>query len=740
MMMRMRIFVFLVLAVCPAWAAITLVQSQNSGNNSNCHATAASTGAACTVAATTLGNDVLLHIGWHANTVSLTKVVGSSSSALFVIYSQQKNGAGTTGSASAWLVCRHCPALTSVTPTFSGSTKYEITMLEYSGVTWMGIPVITTGTSTAPGFTTGAGTAVTTGDNNDVIACGIASVGTSGVPTSGNGTFRKAAQTGSTTADVSVGVADATSASPASVQCSLAITSAAWSASAIELRTTAPQTFIWPDCDATHPCLIYHYGRPALPLEAIGPLARIWVRPSLASNLIFLTITHPGTISSIVDANSNTWASGPSAAGSGFTTDVRYVCGAAVGSGGQIDITLSGAIAPGDIFQINYDEVSGIATSSCNDGTATAATALSAGAMQPGSITTTVDGDMIYTFGIDGTGNMTNGFQSGWEMPDDSSAQLWNSMFEYFISTVRVQTTHGAINPTLNVAAMDINEQTTWQLVAQAYKFSNGAGTQPPAGKAWVVRDVIGWNNAAASLSNMAAPSNGNAVVFATDYPQTNIDMTQMINNQGETYTENTLGDTTRDPQQFYSCLGAGGANRDRTFQFPNGSTSRLIQYYDIAGAKTSGCAGNKVTNKTGTQGGSANANLVSSTFGSPFTFTPTLNGAAYSVVVVNTNFDVGPLKGPCNSGGTTPPTCTNDMTPFVYSSMWATGMGDASHWSSGDADGWYSTNSASSTSFDFFAANSVDSPSGGTGIDFSVLEILGSAGSVVPNLWAIQP
>src|SRR5208283_3306173 len=329
----------------------------------------------------------------------------------------------------------------------------------------------------------------------------------------GHGNLRQANRTGATSGNVAGALCDNTAASAGSIDCLVTIASASWAAAGVELRTTAPKTYIWPDCDSTHPCLIYHYGRPALPLEPDGPLFKFWVRPSLASNLLVLTITHPGTISSIVDAKSNTWASGPSAAGN-YTTDVRYVCGAPAGSGGEIDITLNAAIGVSDIMQVDYDEYSGVVTSSCSDGTSNAIN-LSAGAMNPGSITTTLAGDLIYTFGIDASARQENGYPSGREMTDDNSANIWDSMFENFISTVRVQTTHGAINPTLYVAGMDIGEQSTqWDLVAQAFKAASGAGTQPPSGRAWVVRDVVSANSTVTSLSYFAGPTNGNAVVF----------------------------------------------------------------------------------------------------------------------------------------------------------------------------------------------------------------------------------
>ena len=511
------------------------------------------------------------------------------------------------------------------------------------------------------------------------------------------------------------------------------VTPGTWSASGLELRTTAPKTYIWPDCDASDPCVIYHYSRPAQPLEADGPLFKFWVRPSLANNLLVLTITHPGTISSISDAGNNTWASGPSTAGSNDTTDVRYVCGAPANSGGEIDVTLNTAIGVSNIMQVTYNEISGIATSSCNDGTATSAINQSVGAIQPGAITTTQT-DLIYTYGIDGSENQTNGFPSGWEMGDDLSAQLFNSPNDSYISTVSVQAS-GTINPTLYISGSDINEQSTrWQLVAQAFKASNGAGTPPPSGGAWVVRDIISWNNVSAALSILPAPTNGNVIEVDTTHYQTITNLTTLEDNQGGTYSANPIKDPTADPQMYYDCLGTAGVNRDRTLAYTPGSYSSLLHYYDISGAKTTGgstgCVGNQNNDETGEQNTIDNANIVTSAFSTPWSFTPMLNGSAYSAVLVDIGFGTGPPSGPCNSGGVTPPTCTNDMGSFVTGSVWATSMGDGSHYTSGDEYGWYFTNSATAASFDMFMANSAGQSGGGTFATGGALEILGEPAS----------
>jgi len=716
-MRKASIIVGLLLFAAPAHAI-----SYVSASGTNCNQASDSVGEVCALAAsTTAGNDVIVGLSWKTTTASISKVIGSASGSFFVVYAQQHNGGG---SASAVLVCRDCPALTSITPVFSDSTKYELNVAEYSGVRWIGVTGINADTGTAPGLT------FTTGDANDFILVETSSLGNAGDITANTGAVRQANRTGPSKQDIAGALIENTAASPSLVTANGTINSGAWSASGVELRTMAPRTYIWPDCDLTHPCLIYHYARPAMPLEADGPLFKFWVRPSLANNLLVLTITHPGTISSIADAGGNTWANGPSAVGTNDTTDVLYVCGAAAGSGGEIDITLNAAIGTNNLMQVSYDEVSGVATSACNDGTATSAIDQSVGAVQPGAITTTQT-DWIYCFGIDGSEDQQNGYPSGWEMGDDLSAQLFNSPNDAYIATVSVQSS-GTINPTLYISGSDINElPTQWQLVAQAFKASNGAGTQPPSGHAWVVRDIISWNNNLASLSLLPAPTNGNVIEVDTTHFQTIVDLTTLHDNQGGTFTGNPIIDAGADPQQYYDCLGTAVTNRDRTLAYdPGGSGNSLLHYYDISGAKTTGgstgCVGNQANDKTGFQASIDNANIVTSAFSTPWSFTPNLNGSAYGVVLVDIGFGTGPPSGPCNSGGVTPPICTNDMTAFVTGSVWATNMTDGDHFTSGDEYGWYSTNSATPTSFDMFMANSNWSPGGGSGVTGAALEILG--------------
>src|SRR5208282_3700256 len=169
------------------------------------------------------------------------------------------------------------------------------------------------------------------------------------------------------------------------------------------------------------------------------------------------------------------------------------------------------------------------------------------------------------------------------------------------------QSTAGSINPTLNVCAMDIGQQDTWQLVAQAFKASSGAGTQPPSGRATMVRDQVIWSlPQEISLSLLAAPTNGNVIVVASSQFQNDNPYTTLHDNEGTTWNSNTVVDPTADPQQYYSCLGSGGVVRDRVLAWTPGTLPNEYVLYDIAGAKTSGgssgCAGAMTNDHVGFQ------------------------------------------------------------------------------------------------------------------------------------------
>jgi hypothetical protein len=696
-------------------AAIAFV----SASQTICSQTSASAGTACTLAApTTAGNTVIAGITWSNTSASIKTVVGNVGSSYFFPYAQVCGA----GSCSAILICRNCAALTAVTPNFTQSTLYNLSTEEYSGVAAIGITGTATGMSTAPGIT------ITSGDPNDWLVAVTSSLGNAGIPAAGTGNLRSAVNTGSSGSDVAGAACDNTVAAAGSLSCSVAITSSAWSAVGVELRTTFPTTYIWPDCDSTHPCVIHEKDTVAhgtYPDILTGPFI-VTVPPTLPGNLMKLTISHPSakTVTSISDDHSNAWVTGATTTDSSnaVTTEVRYVCGAATGTS-VITVGFDQAIVTGDVVQFSYDEVSGIAASSCGDGSS--GSSGSQGVLNPGPITTTSNGDLIFAFGICAGGNTEYGNQAGLAMPDDVSAKIAENDFDQFMSMVDVQASAGQISPTMYANAQDVNNnhQMYWNIVAQAFKASSGAGTEPSGIQ--VVTDIhfrnwngLGWN---------PLPSNGNAIVFSSSNPSAGYAMANLTDNYGTTYTRTPYTDAGVDPQQDSACLGANVSARDRIFSFTPDVTETHVEIYTIAGAMNAsgtGCVGTTVNGDTGNQGSTLNANIV----GDPV-ITPTINSGYNSAIFATGYTGTGPPTGMCISGGIAPPACTGESAGVVFNSVYATGMTDGSGWYTGDPYVFFYTNSTSPRSIDYQMANGMSA----TGFDGAAIEILGAGADSGP-------
>ena len=714
--MKRLVLALTLLCSVSAWGAITFV----SASNIICSQTSASTGAACTLTGpTTAGNLVIVGLTWTSSSTSINYVAGNATGSYFFPYAEVCNNGG---SCSAILICRDCSALTAVTPNFIGQTNYNLSVEEYSGVTAIGVTRTANGTSTTPGI------AITTGDANDWLVAVVSSLGNAGVPTAGTGNLRNAASTGSTSNDAAGAACDNTAATAGSLSCAATIASGAWSAAGVELRTSYLRTYVWPDCDATHPCVIHEKDTVALGTGTdtlTGPF-KITVPPTLPGNLMKLTVSHPNsaTISSITDDQSNTWTAGATTTDSSHaeTTEVRYVCGAAAGTS-VITVAFSNAIVDGDVAQFSYDEVSGIGAASCGDGDS--GFSGGQGILNPGPITTTSSGDMVFTFGICASGAMESGNQAGVSMPDDTSAKIAENDFDQFMSMVEVQASAGVINPTLYANAQDVNNTAGlgWNIVSQAFKASSGAGTQPSGIQVVTDQHFINWN----VLGWNPLPSNGNAIVFSTSNPSAGWGMTNLTDNYGTTYARTAYTDPTVDPQQYSACLGSNVSGRDRIFSYTPDKDQTHVEIYTIAGADNltgTGCVGTTVNHAVGTQGPILNDNIV----GDPV-ITPTINAGYNSVIIATSYVGTGPPSGMCTSGGVTPPTCTGQSAGVVFNSIYATGMTDQSSWSTGDPFVFFYTNSTSPRSMDYLMANGTS----GTALYGAAIEILGGPSTTAP-------
>ncbi len=702
----------------PAYGAIAFVPA----SRTICSQTAASAGVACTLTAPTTAGDLLIAgLTWKTTSRSINDVVGNVTSSYFFPYAQVCNG---SGSCSAILICRDCAALTAVTPKFNGATIYNLSVEEYSGVSAIGVTRKATGTSTAPGV------AITTGDANDWLVAVTSSPGSVNVPAAGTGNLRNAGTTGTTTSYVAGAACDNTSVSPGNLSCNVAITSGAWSAVGVELRTTYPMTYIWPDCDTTHPCVIHEKDTVALGTGSdtlTGPF-KITVPPTLPGNLMKLTISHPSTVTvaSVTDDQSNLWATGAATTdtSNAETTEVRYVCGAAAGTS-VITVAYSNAIVDDDVAQFSYDEVSGITPSSCGDGASGSSGGM--GVLNPGPLTTTAAGDMIFTFGIAAGPYAENGNQSGVAMPDDNAAKIAENDFDQFMSMVELQSAAGPVNPTIYQNAQDPNNLwgTNWNIVSQAFIASSGAGTQPTGIQVVTDQHFINWN----LLGWNALPSNGNVVVFSTSNPSSGWGMTNLTDNYGTTYTRTPFTDPTVDPQQYSACLGSNLSARDRIFSFTPDQIQTHVEIYTVAGAKNAtgtGCVGTTVNHFVNTQGPILDDNLV----GDPV-IVPTINAGFNSAIFTTSYVGTGPPKGMCISGGVTPPACTGQSAGVIFNSIYATGMTDQSSWSTGDPYAFFYTNSPASRSMDYLMANGTS----GTALYGAAIEIFGGEITQAPAI-----
>ena len=477
-------------------------------------------------------------------------------------------------------------------------------------------------------------------------------------------------------------------------------------ASAMAQTAPAPRTWIWPDCDTSHPCVVHHIdtvGDGTAYGETLQDFKFSMV-PSSPGNLLIFTVMHVSSKPiTVTDNNSGVWQTAVTTSNTsdGEESEVRYICGAAAGTN-LITIHLSQPAAHDEPLHFTYDEVSGVAPTACLDGTA-AANGLK-GTIQPGPVTTTADGDMIFNFGNETYQYPEYDSPIGGVTPDSSSALLLENTIDKYASEVSLQAAHGAYTPSLTVNA-DPSPR-NWNSVAAAFVPTVGAGTQPTGIHVTRILHYVGINEKSVSVP---FPSSGNAIVISTSNPSVGgWDMTNLTDNAGHTYTRTPFANGDTDPQIFSTCLGTTTGGQNLVITWTPSSINNHLLFYDIAGANTTGgstgCVGATVDTVIGYQGPTPNAPMI----GDPV-ITPTTAGS----VIVTTSY--------CGTG---PPSAS--LTPgVVFNSIWATGMIDSSSWDTGDPYGYVYTTSTSPISFDWQMANANGQPNGGTNFDGAAIEIV---------------
>ena len=486
----------------------------------------------------------------------------------------------------------------------------------------------------------------------------------------------------------------------------------------VSLNAAAQHTYVWPDCDATHPCVVHHIdtvGDGTAEGETLQDFKFPMV-PSSPGNLLIFTVMHVSSKSiTVTDNNNGNWQTAVTTTNTadGQESDLLYICGAAAGTN-LISIHLSQPAVHDEPLHFTYDEVSGIAPTACLDGTA-AANGLK-GTVQPGPVTTTADGDLIVNYGNETYQYPEYDPPITGVTPDSSSALLMENIVDKYANEVSLQATHGAYTPTLTVNGASIARN--WNSVAAAFVASPGAGTQPTGIHVTRILHFVG------ELTNPVSvpfPSSGNAIVVSTSNDSNEWPMSDIHDNEGNPYTRVVSTNPATDPEIFSTCLGTATGGQNLVISWSPGNVNNHVLFYDIAGAATTGgstgCVGATVDSIIGFQPHTTDA---------PMTGDPIITPSTAGSVIVATSYV-----------GTGPPSAS--LTPgVVFNSIWATGMVDSSSWDTGDPYAYVYTTSTSPISFDWQMANSTTLSSGGTNFDGAAIEILPGPATQQPTLASI--
>jgi hypothetical protein len=357
-----------------------------------------------------------------------------------------------------------------------------------------------------------------------------------------------------------------------------------------------------------------------------------------------------GTTATITDNNSNSWTNGPSSNDGTRMIALKYALGAKAGTQ---DLTLTLSAAQYNVH-MRCSEFYNVATSSAVDGTATSASNITGPTVASGSISTTVDNDLIYYYGIDDgylccTSAVTS-FVVGTNFKLLPSDRHIGHFAQY-----QVQTTHGAINPTMTV---NQSSHDTFGAAAIALRAAS-AGTAP--GAAIRIKRVY-HTSLNAGAYTVQFPCDGNLIVASTAESTAQNGITSITDSNSNTFKKVSAPATY--PQMFYAA-GATCTNPNThtmTFSNANSGVTSIAVIYDIAGANTSpyDTFGTSTGDQVST-GGSSCTNSANSN--STLSVTPS---TAAGLIIAVENNGTGPECGMSGAGN-------------VLDSEWYFGQDDSS-------------------------------------------------------------
>lgn len=418
-----------------------------------------------------------------------------------------------------------------------------------------------------------------------------------------------------------------------------------------------------------------------------------------SGDLVILAVRYPHSLTSITvtdnkSGGSNTYTSQVSGSDSGLNNKFAIFTSLVTGFASQITVAFNTNTSDVQIYASLWYNV---ASSSIVDGTSFTADITPANNTNPnvsaGSMTTTVDGDLIFYIAFDqasplGIANTINSTAWG----SGFSGLFAETNYNGSAAQYEIQATHGAVNP-----GMLFSQTTHDTFAALGIAIKAGSSGSAPGAGIRIVKSQQFYNNVQASVNlTTAFPTSGNLFVAVNEAGTVGITMTSVTDSKSNTWTEES-GHPATFPQIFYAANPTSDNAMTVTLHFGAGTGTDLICLYDIAGAATSPldtgatvpgggdpsaltAASSGAAKNSGTQGAANQA--IDPTHGAPSIIPTTATG----LIIAAVQMGDGPVTG-------------SSQTFDYMSATWST-AGDAQSFSNGDAMGHVFQTSAANQSF----------------------------------------
>lgn len=329
---------------------------------------------------------------------------------------------------------------------------------------------------------------------------------------------------------------------------------------------------------ATAPTLVQHA---AWGTNSTGKAGAVWSfsmpHPTQANNLLICGASWDTTTITltITDDQSNIYTAGPTSNDGTRNIALRYVLGVAA-STQKLTFTFSTAA---NNVHVTCSEYAFVATSAATDGSCSTSN-VTGPTVACGSFTTTVDGDLIFYYAIDDfcCNSAITAVTVGSNFNKLSADR--RGTFIAHAEQYTVQTTHGAINPTMTFSQ---TANDTFGSAAIAFKPDATKGTAPTGIR--IVRMFTITPSATSFVTDL--PCSGNLMVAGGTTQPAQADITGITDTDSNTWVRKS---STGNPQILYAqnetCTSPN--TRTATVSMSNVTTADPIVFYDISGAATS--------------------------------------------------------------------------------------------------------------------------------------------------------